>query len=119
MYPPALRASDAERDRAAEILRRHYADGRLTSEELEERIERAFAATTLGDLEELFEDLPPLRMHERERRRHRRGSPTVALLFLAVIIAMAAATAAHGPWLLWPLMFFLFFRFMGTTVRRS
>ena len=38
-----LRASDAERERAAQTLRRHHADGRLTMEELEERTERAYA----------------------------------------------------------------------------
>jgi hypothetical protein len=52
-----LRASDVERERAVETLRRHHADGRLTTDELEERTERAYAATTLGDLDQLFRDL--------------------------------------------------------------
>ena len=43
-----LRASDAERERSADALRRHHADGRLTTDEFEERTGRAYAATTLG-----------------------------------------------------------------------
>ena len=44
------RASDAERDRAADALRQHHADGRLSTDELEERTGRAYAATTRGAL---------------------------------------------------------------------
>jgi Domain of unknown function (DUF1707) len=43
---PELRASDAERDRATELLRQHAAFGRLTPSELEERTENACAAKT-------------------------------------------------------------------------
>ena len=46
-------------DRVAEE-RQHHAEGRLTVEELEERTERAYAARTLGDLDALGGDLPPL-----------------------------------------------------------
>src|ERR687897_550226 len=53
-----LRASDADRERFVEALGRHHADGRLTTEELAERTERAYAARTLGDLDALATDLP-------------------------------------------------------------
>jgi len=56
----SLRASDADRERFVEALRRHHADGRLTTEELAERTERAYAARTLGDLDALATDLPAL-----------------------------------------------------------
>jgi Domain of unknown function (DUF1707)/2TM domain len=56
----SLRASDADRERFVETLRQHHVDGRLTAEELEERTERAYAARTLGDLDALATDLPPL-----------------------------------------------------------
>jgi Domain of unknown function (DUF1707)/2TM domain len=56
----SLRASDADRERFVEALRQHHADGRLTGEELAERTERAYAARTLGDLDALATDLPPL-----------------------------------------------------------
>jgi len=56
-----LRASDADREQFVETLRRHHTDGRLTTEELAERTERAYAARTFGDLDALATDLPPLR----------------------------------------------------------
>src|SRR5215213_10004885 len=55
-----LRASDADRERVVEQLRQHHVEGRLTVEELTERTERADAARTLGDLDALGADLPPL-----------------------------------------------------------
>jgi hypothetical protein len=55
-----LRASDADRERFVETLRRHHADGRLTVDELAERTERTYAARTFGDLDALATDLPPL-----------------------------------------------------------
>ena len=55
---PKLRASDADRDAVAEQLREHFATGRLRMDELNERIDRVYAAQTYGDLEPLVEDLP-------------------------------------------------------------
>jgi Domain of unknown function (DUF1707) len=107
-----LRASDAERERAAETLRQHHADGRLTTDELDERTERAYAAKTLGDLDQLFGDLPRLRAPEDERRPRRLWPPVAVVPILAMLVAIAAVTSAHLLWLAWPLMFFLFFRFV-------
>jgi len=53
-----VRASDAERDQAAEILRAGYAEGRLSRDELDERIAAAYAAKTRADLSGLTTDLP-------------------------------------------------------------
>ncbi|MFF7632593.1 DUF1707 domain-containing protein [Kitasatospora sp. NPDC008050] len=53
-----LRASDADRERIAELLRDAYAEGRLTVEEHAERIEAAWKAKTLGELAPLTRDLP-------------------------------------------------------------
>jgi hypothetical protein len=53
-----LRASDADRERVVEALRRHHADGRLDTDELEERIAAAWAARYESDLERLTADLP-------------------------------------------------------------
>jgi len=55
---PDLRASDADRERSVAALRHHAAEGRLTIDELDERSERAYAATTLRELAELHADLP-------------------------------------------------------------
>jgi hypothetical protein len=53
-----LRASDADRDRVAEVLRAAASDGRLTLAELEERLDQLYAAKTYGELEPVVEDLP-------------------------------------------------------------
>ncbi|WP_371503392.1 DUF1707 domain-containing protein [Kitasatospora sp. NBC_00374] len=53
-----LRASDADRERVAELLRDAYAEGRLTVEEHSERIEAAYGARTFGELVPLTRDLP-------------------------------------------------------------
>ncbi len=53
-----LRASDADRDRVADILREALAEGRLDSAEHSERLDRLYAAKTLGQLEPLVRDLP-------------------------------------------------------------
>lgn len=56
--PQPLRASDAERERAVDVLRAAAGDGRLTLEELAERVEGALAAKTGEALERLTADLP-------------------------------------------------------------
>jgi hypothetical protein len=53
-----LRASDAERERVITFLREHALLGRLSDDELEERIGLAYASVTVGDLERLIADLP-------------------------------------------------------------
>ena len=53
-----LRASHADRDRVVEVLRVAAGDGRLTVEELDERVEAALTARTLGELAVLTVDLP-------------------------------------------------------------
>jgi hypothetical protein len=55
---PDLRASDADRDRIADILRDALAEGRLDAAEHSERLDRVYAAKTLGELEPLVRDLP-------------------------------------------------------------
>lgn len=54
----ALRASDADRDRIADVLRQAAADGRLDLAELDERIDALYSAKTYGDLEPVVHDLP-------------------------------------------------------------
>src|SRR5436190_15763504 len=90
------RASDAERERAAEALRRHHADGRLDMEELEERTERVYAAKTLGDLDQLFADLPRLRSTEGEQqpRRLRLWPPAFPFPLIALLFAFAVVVSA-------------------------
>ena len=69
---PELRASDADREQLAEELRAHAVAGRIDTDELEERLQSAYAARTLGELDELRRDLPAtpeqLALSIRERR---------------------------------------------------
>src|SRR3954465_7268306 len=55
---PQLRVSDADREHAAEALRHAAGEGRLTVDELDQRLDAAFAARTRADLERLTADLP-------------------------------------------------------------
>jgi len=59
-YYDNMRVSDAERAEVADLLGRHYSDGRLDKQEFDERVARAMSAKTRGDLEGLFDDLPEL-----------------------------------------------------------
>jgi hypothetical protein len=54
---PELRASDEDRERAIEVLRVAAGDGRITAPELEQRVETALTARTVGNLAELTADL--------------------------------------------------------------
>ena len=56
--PDRLRASHEDRDRVIELLTAAAGDGRLTAEELDERVELAFSARTYGELAALTSDLP-------------------------------------------------------------
>jgi len=56
--PPAVRASDAERERTVDLLRTHAGDGRLSLEELAQRIDAAYASRTREELETVTADLP-------------------------------------------------------------
>jgi hypothetical protein len=65
---PAVRASDEDRERVVAALKDHCTAGRLTLEELPDRVERAYAAATLPELAQLTADLP-------ERAPTRRDAP--------------------------------------------
>ncbi|HEY9522005.1 MAG TPA: DUF1707 domain-containing protein [Thermopolyspora sp.] len=67
--PEDLRIGDREREEAMAALREHYAQGRLTNDELDERLGTALTARTGGDLRRITADLPTLgrRAHDRQR----------------------------------------------------
>ncbi|HEU5216280.1 MAG TPA: DUF1707 domain-containing protein [Gaiellaceae bacterium] len=72
-----VRASDAEREQTVSVLRRCSAEGRLTVDEFADRIDRAYAARTRGELEALVGDLPAetapgAAVDSRSRRRPKR-----------------------------------------------
>jgi hypothetical protein len=56
-----MRIGDAEREATVNELREHFASGRLTQEEFNQRVDQAFAAKTRGDLKAVMRDLPSAR----------------------------------------------------------
>jgi hypothetical protein len=115
--PPQLRASDAERDHAAEEIREHFAAGRLTEEELSERLDAAYRATTIGELLALRGDLPPLpasvavrRTEMSERRSHlrRRLLQQAGGSFSAFIVCTVIWLASGASGQFWPIWVAIF-----------
>ena len=103
---PDLRVGDADREAVAAALRESYAQGRLTLEEFNQRVEAAFAATTRSQLSALTRDLPPVAAPaarapvpapgaQRERARHEHGPRSRSRLGL-----FPALIAAFATWLL-------------------
>jgi hypothetical protein len=104
--PPEIRASDAERERVVSFLRDSAAEGRLTADELDERVGRAYAAVTRGQLSRLVRDLPrpPVGTSLKRPRRHvdRRRGPVMAVgrPIGIILLAFAALAAMRLPGLL-------------------
>jgi hypothetical protein len=110
-----VRASDAERERVVEALRAHAQAGRLTSDELEERVGAALAAASRDDLAALQRDLPgpPVTatpIAGRPREKHPVGFLPIAVL----LVAIWALSGAGYFWPMWPLAWFAFASIMRT-----
>jgi hypothetical protein len=71
-----LRISDAEREAAVSALGEHYAAGRLTREEYDERADRALKARTAAEVAPLFTDLPAPHPYAPPRATRPAPSPT-------------------------------------------
>jgi hypothetical protein len=117
-----LRIGDAERDRAISELGDHFAAGRLTTEEFEQRVDQAIRARFNDDLEPLFVDLPQTAEPSMESRSNRRPdahlawSPVLWFAPLLVVCAVVAAVILSAPWLVW--MFLWVFLITGFFRRR-
>jgi len=105
---PALRASDAERERTATLLRDHAGAGRLTPEELSDRLDVAYAARTVAELDALLVDLPPAaepatagRSPEHDRAR-RRVLHAIGVLVLANLLCIGIWLASGTEGSFWP-----------------
>ena len=104
-----LRISDAERSEVADLLSKHYGDGRLDQAEFDERIEQAMKAKTYSDLSGLFADLPRTGASEASpapdglaRPRRGRSGRHVIFLILVVVIAATAGQALVRSLVFWP-----------------
>ena len=103
---PTLRVSDSERDEVVTLLRDHAAEGRLSPEELDERVERALAARTGADLDAALADLPRRRSvpARRDGLRGFTGLAGVAVMLVAIWLV----TGAGYFWPVWILGFMAF-----------
>lgn len=88
---PRIRASDSDRDRVAALLQEHRAVGRLDADEFHERLDKAMAARTLGELDELLADLPAVDLYKLPDASLRRAGPGSGQSFLP------ADTSGPGP----------------------
>ena len=117
-----IRIGDAERDRAIASLGEHFAAGRLTAEEFDQRTDQALQARFNADLEPLFVDLPRTAEPAVEPNSNRRPDLHLAwsaMLWLAPLIVIGAVVAAvvlSAPWLVW--MFLWVFLITGLFRRR-
>jgi hypothetical protein len=112
-----IRASDADRDHITARLREHFAAGRLTSDELDERVSAALKAKTLGDLRQLMTDLPePVPAAPKATQRaYPAGPPWVVRrrgprLLPVVLLVLLATLLPGGHWLFFGILpFFMVF----------
>jgi len=99
---PEVRIGDAEREAAVTALGEHYAAGRLTKEEYDERADRAWAARTHSALWPLFADLPrpePVRAAPPPPRRVDRPGWWFGARWAPVLLVLLALLALDvRPW---------------------
>ncbi len=96
----AMRLSDADRQQALDTLGEHFAQGRLTRDELDERSDAVWSAKTHGDLSPIFADLPVQAPARPEGRRPRgpRGWPAARGLLVPVLVVLVVLTViTHLP----------------------
>jgi hypothetical protein len=98
----SLRVSDADRERTAERLRTAAGEGRIRPDELEQRLEVAFAALTESELERVVADLPEPAPPARPSRRRAERSVFAAVSVL--LVAIWALTGADYFWPVWPIL---------------
>jgi len=107
-----VRVSDQERERAAQELREHFAAGRLTEEELDDRVQRAYSARTAQELRALRADLPQLPLSPQEQkaalaaRRSQLQRRLIqesggGLAVFAICVIVWTTSGAHGQF--WPI----------------
>jgi uncharacterized membrane protein len=106
-----LRVSDRQRDRTAQELREHFAAGRITEDELSERVQAAYGARTEQELARLTADLPRLpatpqqqkaelvarRRHLQRRLVQETGGSFGVFILCTVIWAVSGANGHFWP----------------------
>jgi len=110
-----LRIGDAERTLVTEALQQHYAEGRLDSDELEERLDATLAAKTQADLREITKDLPGPRSWEAPRPQpmrhpHHHHGPRFVMAPLILLAVFGVVALVTGT----PVVFFVALRILMT-----
>jgi hypothetical protein len=133
---PAPRASDEDRERVATILRDGYSHGRLDLDELQQRLDAAYAAKTLPELAHLTADLPsasapaavepagvrPDDTASRVRARRMRDRVLTYLVLMVFLVVVWALTGSGSFWPIWPIIvgaFILALDLLGVERRRG
>lgn len=103
-----LRVGDREREAVSDILRQEHVDGRLNSDEFQERLERCLTAKTYADLDQLVADFPGREVEQgRTGRAWGRRPWPFPFVPLALIAAIVVFNGGHLIWLAVPLFFLL------------
>jgi hypothetical protein len=127
--PAEQYASEEEREWTAGVLRANHTAGRLTVTEFEERLKKAYAGRTIGELRETLANLPlpepgqppppvspPLSagssyegFHSRHRHEHARSSglPGLAITYTVTAVLLVGIWLFSGmgyAWFIWPLL---------------
>lgn len=119
-----MRAADSDREHVVEVLRDAYAQGRLTTEEFNQRVDAAYGAKTYGDLSGLTRDLPGQDLRDLARRSTPATRPdsvparrsvigiwrtwlavtlVTTTIWLLTLIGSAHDATAHDFWPIWPI----------------
>ena len=116
-----LRVGDREREAVCDILRQEHVDGRLNSDEFQQRLERCLTAKTYADLDQLIADFPSGEVEQgRTGRPWGRGPWPFPLVPLALIAAIVVFNGGHLIWLAVPLLFLFVVRpLQGRTSARG
>lgn len=112
-HAPGLRASDEDREQLIAELNEHAVAGRLSTDELEERLQAAYAARTTGELDALRRDLPVTSHQMAVSHAQRRAQLTRRLIqetggslcLFVICTAIWLASGGHGQfWPVWVLL---------------
>ena len=99
-----LRVSDAERESVADFLKAHFLEGRLTEDELDERVDATYRARRASELRALTDDLPRLPAPAASRAAHRGPQVRTVVAVGVALAAIAVVLDAMPPEML--VMFF-------------